>query len=120
MFHSEALKLEDWHELTYQPANVSLKPANIYIYITYTFRAFIRSFSPKWLTVIHTHIHTLMVAAAMQGANQHIGSSLGFSVLPKDTLTCIPWDGGESNQQPSDNKMLAQCHSRPHTNPNHY
>ena len=45
-----------------------------------------------------------MVVAAMQGANQHIRSSLGFSILPKDTLTCQP---GESNQQPSDNKMLA-------------
>ena len=37
----------------------------------------------------------------MQGADQHIRSSLGFSV--KDTLTCRP---RESNQQPSDNKTL--------------
>ena len=34
----------------------------------------------------------------------HIGSSLGFNILPKDTFTCRP---GESNQQPSDNKALA-------------
>ena len=36
------------------------------------FRAFIRPFSPKRLTVIHTYIDTLMAAAAMQGADQHI------------------------------------------------
>ena len=36
---------------------------------------------------IHTFI--LMVVAAMQGANQHIRRILGFSILPKDTLTCI-------------------------------
>ena len=53
---------------------------------------------------IHTYIHTLMAVAAMQGDDQHIRSSLGFSILPKDTLTCRP---GESNQQPSSNKMLA-------------
>ena len=29
-------------------------------------------------------IHTLMVAAAMQSADLHIRSSLGFSILPKD------------------------------------
>ena len=39
-----------------------------------------------------------MVVAAMQGADQHGRSSLGFSILPKDTLTCRP---GESNPQPS-------------------
>ena len=42
-----------------------------------------------------------MVVAAMQGADQHIRSSLGFSILPKDTSTCdlpitrrwrSPWD----------------------------
>ena len=49
------------------------------------------------------YIHTLMVAAAMQGAEQHIRSSLGLSILPKDTWTCRP---GELNQQPSDNKTL--------------
>ena len=37
------------------------------------------------------------------GANQHIRSNLGFSVLHKDTSTCRP---GESNHQPSDNKTL--------------
>ena len=40
---------------------------------------------------------------AVRGANRHIRSSLGFSILPKDTLTCRP---GESNQQPSDNNTL--------------
>ena len=44
-----------------------------------------------------------MAAAAMQGVDQHIRSSLGFSILPKDTSTCSP---GESNQRPSDNKAL--------------
>ena len=44
-----------------------------------------------------------MTVAAMQGADQ-LRSSLGFSILPKDTLTCKP---GESTQRPSDNKMLA-------------
>ena len=39
-----------------------------------------------------------MAVATMQGAEQHIRSSLGFSILPKDTLTCRL---GESNQQPS-------------------
>ena len=48
----------------------------------------------------------------MQGANQHIRSSLGFSILPKDTSTCRT---GESNQQPHKNKTLALplSHSRP-------
>ena len=41
-----------------------------------------RSFCPKPLTAIHAYIHTLMVVAA----NQHIRSSLRFSILPKDTL----------------------------------
>ena len=52
----------------------------------------------------HSYIHRLMVAAAMQAADQHIRNSLAFSILPKDTSTCRPW---ESNQQPSDNKTLA-------------
>ena len=50
-----------------------------------------------------THIHTLMVLTAMQDADRHFRSSLGFSILPKDTLTRRP---GESKQRPSDNKML--------------
>ena len=58
------------------------------------------AFYPKRFIVIHTYIHTLMVAAAMQGADQR---RLGFSVLLKDTLTCRT---GESNQRRSDNKML--------------
>ena len=41
-------------------------------------------------TVIPTYIHTLMVVAAMQGADQHIRSSLGFSILRKDTSTWRP------------------------------
>ena len=48
-----------------------------------------------------TYIHTLMAVAAMQGADQHIRSSLG--ILPKDTLA---WQPAELNQQPSDSKML--------------
>ena len=49
------------------------------------FRAFSRRFCPKLLTEIHTYIHTLIVVAAMQGADQHIRISLGFSILLKDT-----------------------------------
>ena len=61
-------------------------------------------FCPKRFTLIHICIHTRMVVAAMQGTNQHIRSSLGFSILPKDILTCRP---GESNRQPSDDRTLA-------------
>ena len=42
-------------------------------------------FCPECLAVIHTYIHRPMAVAAMQGADQHISSSLGFSILPKDT-----------------------------------
>ena len=75
-------------------------------------RAFSECLCPKRLTVIQTYFHTLMVVAAMQGADQHIRSSLGFSILPKDTLACNP---GESNQRLSDNKTLSLpgIHSRP-------
>ena len=47
----------------------------------------------------------MAVVAAMQGAVQHIRSSLGFSILLKDALT--------SNQQPSDNKKLVGCAHEP-------
>ena len=40
-------------------------------------------------TYSNSCIHTLMaVMAAMKGADKHIKSSLGFSILPKDTSTC--------------------------------
>ena len=42
-----------------------------------------------------------MAVTAMQDANQHISSSLGFSVLPKDR------GKEESIQQPSDSKTLS-------------
>ena len=60
---------------------------------------------PKWLTVIHTYIHRLMVTSTS-------GAVLGFNILPKDILTSRP---GESNHQPSNNKTLALplSHSRP-------
>ena len=45
---------------------------------TFTFR---RPVCLKRLTVIHA----LMAVAAMQGADQHIRSGLGFSILPEDT-----------------------------------
>ena len=78
----------------------------------FTDGAFSRHFCPKRLTVIHTHICTPMAVAAMQGADQHIRSSLGFSIFPKDTSTCRP---GELNQRPSNNKMMALplSYSRP-------
>ena len=52
---------------------------------TFTLRAFSRRVCPT-----HTDIHTLMAVAAMQGADQHIRSSSGFSILPEDTSTCRP------------------------------
>ena len=55
-----------------------------YICFHLQFWASSRHFCPKLLTVIHT----LMAVATMQGPDQHIRSSLGFSILPKDTLTC--------------------------------
>ena len=57
-------------------------------------------------TYSNSYIHTLMVVAAMQGADQHIRSSLGFSILPKDTWTCRP---GELNQRCSDNETLVSA-----------
>ena len=41
---------------------------------------------------LYIHIHKLMELADMQRADQHIRSSLGFSILPKDTLTHWPGD----------------------------
>ena len=67
------------------------------------FRAFIRHFLSK-ATYSNSYIHTPMVVAAMQDDDQHIRSSLEFSILPKDTSTCRP---GESKQKSSDNKRLA-------------
>ena len=61
---------------------------------------FSRHFCPKQLTVIQT----LIVVAAIQGANEHIRRNLGFAILSKDISTRRP---GESTQRPSTNKMLA-------------
>lgn len=36
----------------------------------------------------HSHIHTLMAEAAVQGAELLIRNSLGFGILLKDTSTC--------------------------------
>ena len=53
--------------------------------------ALIKRFYPKRFTMeashspIHTHIHTSIVEATMQGANLHIGSNSGLSILLKDT-----------------------------------
>ena len=63
--------------------------------------AFSRYFCPTRLKVIHTYIDTLMVVAAMQGADQHMRSSLGFSILPKDTSACRT---GETNQ-----RLITRC-----------
>ena len=66
----------------------------------------------------NSYINTLMAVAAVQIANQNIRSSFEFSILPKDTLICRP---RESNQRPSNNKMLALplSHScpKPHCDP---
>lgn len=45
-----------------------------------------KSFTRASHSFIHSFIH-----AAMQGTAQHIGSNLGWSVLPKDTTT--DWEG---------------------------
>ena len=76
--------------------NIMVLEARFVAWTTFTFS---RRFCLKRLTVIHT----LMVVAAMQGADQRIRSSW-FSILPKDTST---WRPGESNQRPSYNKTLA-------------
>ena len=67
------------------------------------------------MTYNNSYIHTLKAEAAIQGADQHIRSSVGFSILLKDTLTCRT---GELNQQPSFDKMLAPplSHSYPYNN----
>ena len=44
----------------------------------------------KQITAMYTYIHTVMAVTAVQGDNQRIRSSLGFSILPKDSLTCRP------------------------------
>ena len=51
-----------------------------------------------------------MVVAAMQDVDQHIRSSLGFSILPEVNSTSRP---GESNQQPSNSITLALPLSQP-------
>ena len=55
-------------------------------------------------------MHTLELAA-MEAADQHIRSSLEFSILPKDTSTFKP---EESNQLPSVKKMQALPLSHSH------
>ena len=47
---------------------------------------------------IHPYIliHTPMVVATMQGANLHIGSNSGLSILRKDTSKC-----GQSGLEPA-------------------
>ena len=60
----------------------------------------------KYLSAIHIYQILLSKATYSKGANQHIGSSLRFSIFPKDSLTCRP---GELNlgPGPSDISMLA-------------
>ena len=47
------------------------------------FRAFIRQFGPKWRTVIHTYIHTLIVVAAMQLLTSTSGAGWGSVSCPR-------------------------------------
>ena len=64
----------EWHEHSERKSNNRLQHLHL-----------ADTLCPKRLKVIHTYIDTLMAVAAMQGANQHIGSNLPFSILPKDT-----------------------------------
>ena len=61
---------------------------------------------------IHTHIHTPVAAAAMQGASLPTGSNSGFSVLPKDTSTCGPAETGfePPTRRSSDNRPIGLSH----------
>lgn len=77
---------------------IPLRHQHQYVKLSPPTFTFIRHFCPKWLSVIHT----LMVVAAIRGAD--IRSSLEFSILLKDTSICKP---EESNQRPSNNKTLA-------------
>ena len=70
--------------------------------------AFFQSDS-QWF--IHTFIHWLWWLP-LQGANQHIGSSWGFNIFPKDTLT---YTQAESNQRRSNHKIVALPLSPSHT-----
>ena len=68
---------------------------------TFTFSTFIRYFCPKQLTVIQWYFHRLMAVAAMQGANQHIRSNLGFSILPTSFILDCPqtlWHADQGNR----------------------
>ena len=64
---------EVWDMLNIEIPNLSFF-LQIYIYQTLLSKA---------VTEIHTYIHTLMAVAAMQGAGQHIRSSVGFRNWPR-------------------------------------
>ena len=92
-------------------------PLDVHSAVNYlwSLKAFSRSFCPKQqptYIILNKYSYTLMAVAALQDADQHIRSSLGLSILPKDNSTCRP--GEWSQQQPSDNKTLALplSHSR--------
>ena len=101
-----------WSRYLSNPAALQSKTKMSSFFFSNPNITFSRRFCQKRLTVIQTYIYSLTVVAAMQGTYQHIGSSLRFSMLPKDTLTSRP---GELNQQPSDNGTLALLlsYSRP-------
>ena len=72
------------------PSSFSLLHPSVLLSISLSITSSPIVFLAFFTTVIHIFIH--------------IRSSLGVSILPKDTSTCRP---GESNQRPSYNKMLA-------------
>ena len=97
-----------------------------YKYFRYINILYVSNFSSSDdVSSVFVHEHIYIIRALVQSdwqwfkhshtdaACQHIRSSLGFSILLKDTLACSP---GESNQQPSDNKKLARplSHNHPH------
>ena len=51
---------------------------------SFTFQGILEDTFVKGNFIIHTNIHTLMAMAAMQGADQHIRSSLGFQYLAQE------------------------------------
>ena len=66
------IRLKWWNSTLHILWSVLCFDSAVTVRFTFTHTAFSRRLCPKWLTVIHTYIHTLV--AAMQGAAQFWGS----------------------------------------------